>query len=973
MSHDYTEVLARKVRSQLNKFTSLAQQDDVNANDSSDETDETPFDVPSRPRRHCSSSPTTSLEHDIESFFKPSLIVRLPICLPDRQKAAVRDATIGWKEWALTTTPKEPKSRPYLDFDARELLRLGTNTCTIYPTQAASNLRQVVTHVDFNLEEIKVICATALAELGKATDGKPLEVDGSLLPRLTSLLRGKSAADLAKVSRGIQKTINTPPSSNRGIKYLRQRTPASLQSFLRDIVAGSYSSVPQILRVDRQAKAVARGSRLSYLLLQRHMASTNRLNQGKRSFQEECEIRQEDRLSRRSQWTDCCGDISAITWTGENAFICGTTAHSDSHNMQYNKPGNFVLGSITHDTLRAVPDHRIVRPQVSREQNVENSLQPMQRTQSPWLYTSVVSTAYCAQLNLAFSASFDKTVKIWNVSEDGSGMTLRGIWRHPAKVNFVVASEHHAMVATACDIKLDAVRVYGQVGSGTNALSNVPSFDAVPHTVFCGNRSQGAQVEGQGVKWAYFPATMQWGKAHSVAHLLLVGYSPRSLTDDESAIPDERKNTGELCLWNAQDNTRIAIASSSMQNVFEVIWHPTLPIFLAATSPSGTHEFWKTKTQIRLFGQNEVGVFIAIQTLDCPAIDINELTIMPNSVMHSYVTASCTNGNTYVYDTSQGDQAIHILRHGDSLDNPIHDLPEEEADTGVKFAAWGRCKSRFYTGASDGKLKVWDVTAPPGQAFVRDALDLSAGISCGLFSKDHSKLLIGDAGGKVHLLATDVLHVTKPKPKSTSFRSPQLSRILPLNIKRPTLLIHHPEPTPVEESVVDEVDPTGVSKAMVRDGLIQVHPNKMIGAVQGRNYAQTNLFYPSAHFDNDPCKPLLPEWAAKQTTFMKLQTRSHNEFATTSPLSASRDQAQHRKNCELDLPFANLTLEARKALVTDRVELRWDTSYTWEYEAGPGSKFALFMEDPVEKRLRKLQETASVRNSYLTHADAMEV
>jgi hypothetical protein len=35
--------------------------------------------------------------------------------------------------------------------------------------------------------------------------------------------------------------------------------------------------------------------------------------------------------------------------------------------------------------------------------------------------------------------------------------------------------------------------------------------------------------------------------------------------------------------------------------------------------------------------------------------------------MESYVTASCTDGNTYVWDTSQGDGAIHILGHGGKL------------------------------------------------------------------------------------------------------------------------------------------------------------------------------------------------------------------------------------------------------------------------------------------------------------------
>lgn len=116
------------------------------------------------------------------------------------------------------------------------------------------------------------------------------------------------------------------------------------------------------------------------------------------------------------------------------------------------------------------------------------------------------------------------------------------------------------------------------------------------------------------------------GEAESVANLLLVGYSPRSSTGHEVDIPDEKKNSGELCVWNVENGSRVPISSGRTQNVFEVIWHPTLPIFLAATSPCGSFEP-ETKTQIRLFALNKYGSFLQIKALDCPALDINELTI----------------------------------------------------------------------------------------------------------------------------------------------------------------------------------------------------------------------------------------------------------------------------------------------------------------------------------------------------------
>jgi hypothetical protein len=56
---------------------------------------------------------------------------------------------------------------------------------------------------------------------------------------------------------------------------------------------------------------------------------------------------------------------------------------------------------------------------------------------------------------------------------------------------------------------------------------------------------------------AYFPATIQWSKAPSVSHLLLVGYSPRSVTGHNVDIPEDKRNTGELCIWDVDDMSKV--------------------------------------------------------------------------------------------------------------------------------------------------------------------------------------------------------------------------------------------------------------------------------------------------------------------------------------------------------------------------------------------------------------------------------
>ena len=367
----------------------------------------------------------------------------------------------------------------------------------------------------------------------------------------------------------------------------------------------------------KKLKTTSSEKDLLSLLREREIHGTTpfRVGQGRPSLKSSIYARLEDSFIRQSEWTDASGDIQSISWITDDAFLCGSTAHLDSHNMEYNKPGNLLLGSTANDTLRSFPDHRVPRPKSDKP-----NAAAMQQTQDPWLYSSVVSTAHCERNGYSFTASFDETVKIWSILPDGSSMKVAGTWTHGGKVNFVVTSDHHVRVATAADVASNAVRVYD---------FDEYSISDSTYDLYAGEKALSQMEDDQETKkWSYLPATIQWGKAPQVANLLLVGYSPRSETGDDADIPDHKKDTGELCVWNTANGEPIIISSSHTQNVFEVQWHPTQPIFVAATSPSGIFDTDKTKTQIRLFALNNQEVFMNIQALDCAAIDINELTIV---------------------------------------------------------------------------------------------------------------------------------------------------------------------------------------------------------------------------------------------------------------------------------------------------------------------------------------------------------
>ena len=416
------------------------------------------------------------------------------------------------------------------------------------------------------------------------------------------------------------KALEHPKRNQRKSRLLYTRSIAAIADFLADASTKAVNT-PSELPDGVVQRKVTSHDLISILGAREIFGMTPvKARRGQSSFKVVANSYLEDALIRQSEWTDCSGDISSITWTGPDSFICGALAHSDSHNMQYNKPGNLMVGSTSRDTVKLYPDHRVVRPVVNNEEDKENAnaLDSMRTTQSPWMYESVVSTTHCDKNGFSFTASFDKTVKVWSVSEAGSSMDLRGIWQHNEKVNFVAASPYHERIATACASNGNAVRVYS---FDSDAISQSPFAE------YCGERSgEPCDELGNQAKWSYQPATMQWGKAPGVVDFLLVGYSPRSITGNDNDVPELKRNSGEICLWNTSTKDQILVIAAK-QNVFEVMWHPTQPIFLAATSPHGPADLSKTKTQVRIFHQQETGTFSNVKTLDCPAIDINELTV----------------------------------------------------------------------------------------------------------------------------------------------------------------------------------------------------------------------------------------------------------------------------------------------------------------------------------------------------------
>ncbi|KAF7554969.1 hypothetical protein G7046_g6669 [Stylonectria norvegica] len=801
--------------------------------------------------------------------------------------------------------------RPYRTASDRENIAKGAGRLHHAPRDVVLKLQSTVYHVDFTAEEV--------AEIARLISTYEVHAVPGTLEALARMC--------------LKYNVPTVVGSK-----LQGRTSEDVRNLCSDLLAGKGTSLQnlQVLSLnqdkDDQRGQRMRTSRIQSLLLAREIegnAGFGRMRQYE-NFQNEFKKGREDALQVVAEFTNCAGDITTGSWVSDNNLICGTTAHSDTHNQQYNKPGNLLLCSTKKGTLRAFPDHRIRRPVVEKG---ENSTEAMRRSQDPWLYSSVVSSDYDKVHDLAYTSSFDKTVKVWKVDAEGNLMKVLATWHHDGNVNFVAAAKDGSgRVATAADSPTDAVRIY-TIDPENPAESSYQTFSC--------SRSD---ADGSD-KWAYFPATLQWGKAPKTCqkpeipqasgtqHLLLVGYSPRSTSGEDLDIPEDKRNSGEIMLWDAEKGCRVQVVTGSTANVFEVAWHPMLHRFIAATSPTGLSIDHGVKTQIHVFQrdfQRADGAFTEIQALDCPACDINELTIMPNSVPFAYVTAACTDGRVYVWDTAQGDKPVHVLRHGYPLDDFSGD--REREDTGVKFTAWGSSTDRFYTGSSDGIVRVWNVRNWR-KPLVRKLLEAPGPISFGAFSPDYSKLAIGDATGRVFLLSVDErdeleAHITK---------LPDGRRV-----RRPQPLIPHPEP-PAPEADPDTDDSDAEISSYSRRTYLDTHqliltPNPVIGVIQGPQYAATKLFRPEAHLDGNPAGPLLADFERHQQeneAFSRGRRRRSVRRLRDPGVPDAWLEIKHAENRARDLDVSTLPEEDMEELVRAGALLSMEEDWGLVYEELP--------------------------------------
>ncbi|EYE95875.1 WD repeat protein [Aspergillus ruber CBS 135680] len=416
-------------------------------------------------------------------------------------------------------------------------------------------------------------------------------------------------------------------------------------------------------------------------------------------------------LKPSKHWQGASNDVIVLAWSPDGTrFAAGATAQSDEHNMEYNRGNNLVLGDLTRNHIKELPDHWVKCPW--------RRVTPGQNQTDTRLFMSVTAMQWFD--DILFTSSYDNTVKLWDVSSHANAGCV-GTLRHNSKVEVMARSNFDEQV----------------LATGTDSIGLWNIKERKHTSLEFQQRQRKKDIE-------LVPTSLAWGTIPATRNILLAGMSEKDEKDE--GVPQN----GLLAAWRMDEASMTPIhLSPNAQNIFDVKWHHSLPLFLTGSAPTPSRASL-ARSVVRLYDPLRSKMHRI--ELDCPALDINDVTFCPANPY--YVTASCTDGVTYVWDYRKPEDILLRLGHDGPSEQIDESLPRERVDVGVRMALWGDGPDQFYSAASDAVLKRWDILRSQEDVHVDDVARFPGAVMCGAFSSDKTNLLIGDSAGGLHVLSS---------------------------------------------------------------------------------------------------------------------------------------------------------------------------------------------------------------------------
>ncbi|KAJ9604563.1 hypothetical protein H2200_010676 [Cladophialophora chaetospira] len=401
-------------------------------------------------------------------------------------------------------------------------------------------------------------------------------------------------------------------------------------------------------------------------------------------------------------------DIVQVEWSQDGkhfAAVSNSIINGDS-NFSDNRPRNLLYGSLPTQTIRELPLHRTDR----------EDLLPK------YLYTTVSAVKFAKTGSRMYTGGYDHKLKVWDIQDENQvECKAELLYKHKRIEVMDVAGDRTPIVATGTNSGTRSIRIFlGDADLGEDCQTIRPL------------------KESGLTSFAYAPTCLKFGKGQS-QNRLIAGFG------QDLDISEGTFGAGCIAMWQLAEATCEPMDFDRGKTfVSDCSWSPYGDFFVvgAVSSPTRKKDSLENSV-VKLYSTKEREV---ITTFGCPAIDINDVTFD-----FGLVTASCTDGSTYVWDRRNPRSPLHVLNHG----NPVQDFApgreRELNDVGVRYVEWTTNAGQLYTGGSDGWLKLWDTRRSEADVLLQDVANIGSEIMCGKFSPDQSSLLIGDEDGRLHL------------------------------------------------------------------------------------------------------------------------------------------------------------------------------------------------------------------------------
>ena len=580
--------------------------------------------------------------------------------------------------------------------------------------------------------------------------------------RVATLLRKPEISETATATTGTPGTKKTSLPESSSTKPLRRRgrppgsrnknklgweqqylSPLPKQQSFGTAVAGQV--IPSLPRPYNSKQSLSKAS----ILRHRELGGCPGLNS--RNLQKK--LRQnvlERGLSKWKAWAGASKDIITAAWSpGGTNFAVGASTDLDALNLRYNRNNNLLWGDTEQVELTELPDHHLPRctfPNIDSNEEAGHASAIL----DPHVFTTVSTICFNESGSQMYTGSYDRSVKIWDAAKGKKRPKCVATINHTARVELLSErmTPHSCILATAqrdIDHPVSVVEIKADDPGCAQFTAKLTS-----------ERAQ---------KMGLLPTALRWGTVPSwTDHILLAGFAENRNEEGD------RERQGDLVLWDALKLEPMLRLVPAAQCVFDLAWHPRLPLFAAATTPGSLLSSKRTKSVIRTWTPYDSGS--RIMEFECPALDINE--ILFNPLDHNYICAACTNGSAYMWDVRRPDETVQILQHGQGIEEIDEHRPREEQDTGMRFISWSEDGSQLYTGSSDGTVKHWNPFVAQEDCLIQDLAVFDSGVMCGTFSPDYSTLLIGLCKGAVQLLSS--APPTEPSENVSSFTFNQSRR-----------------------------------------------------------------------------------------------------------------------------------------------------------------------------------------------------